>query len=102
MWPVSFLTNWSLTLRNKMIIALAVVAMMASVSEACPFGRRKAKCQAQASCVAVNKPAPLLEVKPVPLTIPVVVPSSVSTCANGSCGNQALQAGPTRGFRLFR
>ena len=85
-----------------MIIALAVVALVASVSEACPFCRRKAKCHAQAAVVVVNKPAPLLEVKPVPLTIPVVVPASVPACANGSCGNQALQVGPNRGFRLSR
>lgn len=89
-------------MRNKMIIAMAVVALAASVSEGCPFGRRKAKCHAQAAVVAVNKPAPLLEVKPVTLTIPVIVPASAPTCANGSCGNQALQVGPNRGFRLFR
>lgn len=102
MWSVSFPTNWSLKLRNKMIIALAVVAMMSSVSEACPFGRRKAKYHAQATCVAVNKPATLIESKPVTMTIPVVVPASVSTCVNGSCGNQALQVGPARSFRLSR
>jgi len=81
------------------MIALAVVTMIASVSEACPFGRRKAKAHAQAACVSESKPVQVVESKPVIVPVAVTVPS----CANGSCGNQGLQVGPARGsFRLFR
>ena len=81
------------------MIALAVAACVASVSEACPFGRRKAKCQTQADCtVEIAKPVEVVEGKP------VIVPVAATTapaCANGSCVNQSFQVGPQRGI-FFR
>jgi hypothetical protein len=94
-----FPNELEITLRNKFMIALTVAACIASVSEACPFGRRKAKGHAQAAWAAeVAKPAQVVEGKPVIVPVAAVI----STCVNGSCGNQALQVGPTQGFRLFR
>ena len=79
------------------MIALAVVTMIASVSEACPFGRRKAKAHAQAACVSESKPVQVVESKPVIVPVAVALPA----CANGSCANQSFQVGPQRGI-FFR
>lgn len=84
---------------KRFAIAIAALALIASTSQACPFGRRSScsnstkvtyvKCQPASEVVSVQyvEPAkPLAQAEP--------------SCANGSCGK--LQVGPSRGFFFVR
>lgn len=92
---------------NRFALTIAALALIASASQACPFGRRSS-CSSSTKVTyvqcsqtsAATDSAPVAQVKHESAQVPGYFTPS---CPNGKCNNQVLQVGPTRGsFRLFR
>lgn len=93
---------------KRFAIAIATLALIASTSQACPLFGRRAKCSSSTvtysyAPVDIAQAAPAnSEVVPVQYVSPAKPLAQASSCANGQCGNQALQVGPSRGFFFVR
>jgi hypothetical protein len=88
----------------RLILAGVVVALTATQSHAgCGLlgklfgGRCSASRPAVQACQQCQQ-VPTQYVQPVSYATPVI---SAPACANGQCANQALQVGPSRGYRFF-
>jgi hypothetical protein len=89
---------------KRFALTIAALALIASTSQACPFGRR-AKCSSTTvTYVQVSNVQTIQKTEAAPVVAPVkAVIQAAAGCANGQCDSGRLQVGPSRGFfRLFR
>lgn len=83
---------------RRLIMAGVIVALTSTQSHACPLLSRLFGKSCKGETTYTYAP-PTKEVK----VVPASYTAPVSSCPNGSCANQALQVGPSRGsFRLFK
>lgn len=84
---------------RRLFIAGVVVAMTASQSYAgCGLFSKLFGGRCSRPTVQQCQQSAVQYVQPVAYSAPVV---SVPSCPNGQCANQALQVGPSRGYRFF-